>query len=316
MNVRSTAAKPRSCLTASRPASSLEAMSLLNWTSEPPVLRAGYLLVALEGFVDAGGAGSSAVRFLRHRWESDVVATFDREALIDYRARRPTVVVDSGRLRRLEWPEIELCAATLGGPHDVAFLLGPEPDMRWSTFAADVVDACRRLGVEAVIGLGAYPAAVPHTRPTPVVKAGNAAGLALVPGARDVSGYTGPVGAGTMLQAAFNEAGLPAVGLWAEVPHYLAGSPHPAGALALVRLVVDSLGAEVDTAELESAARLHRQHVDSAVAAQPEAAQIVGALEQHVDGGGRPEDLPSGEDLAEEIERFLRAEGGRADEDG
>jgi hypothetical protein len=246
--------------------------------------------------------------FLRHRWRSEQVASFDREALIDYRARRPTAVVDSGRLRRLEWPELELLTADVDGPHDAALLVGPEPDMRWQGFAAAAAEACGRLGTELVLTLGAYPAAVPHTRAIRIVQAGNALAADRVPGAEPVEGYTGPIGAGAALQVLLEEASVPAVGLWAEVPHYLGSSPYPAGALALVRLVAATLGTEVDTAELEAAAKLHRQQVDEAVADHHEAQEMIRALEQHVDSGQQGQDLPSGEDLAAEIERFLRTQ--------
>jgi proteasome assembly chaperone (PAC2) family protein len=281
---------------------------MLNWSSDRPNLRRPVLLVALEGFVDAGAVASTAGMFLRHRWQSDVVATFDRDALIDFRARRPTVVVDAGRVRRLDWPDLELCAAETEGPHDVLLLLGPEPDMRWEAFCETVTEVCLELGVEVVIGLGAYPAAVPHTRPTSIVKASNAVAGDLVPEATKIPGYNGPVGAGTALQVALGDAGIPAVGLWAEVPHYIAQSPHPSAALSMVRLVAATLSTEVDTAELEAAAALHRTQIDEAVTEHPDAAEMVHALEAHVDAGGAAEDLPTGDDMAAEIERFLRTQ--------
>ncbi len=283
-------------------------MHLLHWTAEPPALRRPVLLVALEGFVDAGAAASTAALFLRHRWRAEQLATFDREELLDYRARRPTVVVDSGRLRRLEWPEIELLAASVEGPHDAALLVGPEPDARWEGFARATVSACQRLGIETVITLGAYPAAVPHTRSTGVVQASNALADGVVPDAPAVEGYSGPIGVGAALQLLLEDAGVPAVGLWAEVPHYIAGSPHPDAALALVRLVASTLQTTVDTTELEAAGNLHRQQVDEAVAQHDDARDMVAALEEHVDSGRGAADLPSGEDLAAEIERFLRTQ--------
>lgn len=281
---------------------------MLNWRTDRPTLRRPVLIVGLEGFVDAGAVASTAGMFLRHRWQSDVVATFDRDAFIDFRARRPTVVVDAGRVRRLEWPDLELCAAETEGPHDVLLLLGPEPDMRWEAFCASVTDLCVELGVEVVIGLGAYPAAVPHTRPTSIVKAANLVAGDLVPEAAEIPGYNGPVGAGTALQVSLDEAAIPAVGLWAEVPHYIAGSPHPSAALAMVRLVAATLQVDVDTAELEAAAAAHRAQIDEAVADHPDARDMVHALEVHVDAGGGAEELPSGDDMAVEIERFLRTQ--------
>ncbi len=281
---------------------------MLNWHTDRPSLRRPVLIVGLEGFVDAGAVASTAGMFLRHRWKSDVVATFDRDAFIDFRARRPTVLVDAGRVRRLDWPDLELCAAETDGPHDVLLLLGPEPDMRWEAFCETVTELCIELGVEVVIGLGAYPAAVPHTRPTSIVKAANLVAGDLIPEAAEIPGYNGPVGAGTALQVALGEAGIPAVGLWAEVPHYIAGSAQPAAALAMVRLVADTLQTQVDTAELEAAATAHQAQIDEAVADHPDAAGMVAALEAHVDAGGGGEELPSGDDMAAEIERFLRSE--------
>jgi proteasome assembly chaperone (PAC2) family protein len=279
---------------------------LLRWTGSPPTLRRPVLLVALEGFVDAGAVAASAGAFLRHRWRSELVARFDRDALIDYRARRPTAVVDSGRLRRVEWPDLELFCAEVDGPQDAVLLLGPEPDMRWMEFGQEVVAACDTLGIEQVIGLGAYPAASPHTRPVRILKAGNEGADHLFKDTPTISGYTGPVGAGTALQEAFDTVGLPSVGLWAEVPHYISGSPNPAGALALVHLVAEQLQTAVDTTELEAAATHHFEQVTEAVADHPDAAEMITALELVYDQGGQEQELPSGEDIANEIERFLR----------
>jgi predicted ATP-grasp superfamily ATP-dependent carboligase len=281
---------------------------LLSWATSPPKLRQPLLIVALEGFVDAGEAASTAAMFLRHRWRSELAGRFDRDALIDYRARRPSVVVDAGCIRRIDWPEVEVFAADVDGPHDALLLLGPEPDMRWSDFAEEVVGLCRATAVEAVIGLGAYPAAAPHTRPVRIRKAANALGAELVPEADPISGYTGPVGIGTVLQGVLAEHGIPAVGLWAEIPHYISASPNPTGALALVHLVAGAFDTRVDTTELEAAAKIHLEQVAEAVAEHPEAADMVRALEAHVDAGGPDESLPSGEDIAAEIERFLRSQ--------
>lgn len=280
--------------------------ALLHWVTEPPALRRPILVVCLEGFVDAGAVAATASAFLRHRWQSELVARFDRDALIDYRARRPTAVVDNGELRRVEWPGIELFAAVTEGPRDVAFLLGPEPDMAWEAFFDAVAQACERLGVRWVLGLGAYPAAVPHTRPVRILQAANGVEGASVPEIGPITGYTGPVGAGTALQAALAERDLPAAGLWAEVPHYVAGSPNPTVSLGMVRAVLAAMETTVDTTELEGAAKLHHEQVEEAVKEHPEALSMVSALERHIDAGEDEGELPSGEDIAAEIERFLR----------
>lgn len=278
----------------------------LHWLKDPPPLRRPVLVVTLEGFVDAGAVATTASRFLRHRWKSEAVARFERDVFIDYRARRPTAVVDNGELRRVEWPDIVLSVATVEGPRDVALLLGPEPDMAWEAFFEGVGDACEHLGVEAVLGLGAYPAATPHTRPVRIMQAHNGAPGGVTVDASGISGYTGPVGAGTALHDALAARGVPAVGLWAEVPHYVAGAPNPTAALAMVRAVVSVLETTVDTTELEGAAKLHREQIDEAVSRHEEAAGMVAALERQIDAGEDHVDLPSGEDIADEIERYLR----------
>lgn len=273
-----------------------------------PALRRPLLLVALEGFVDAGAAASTASTFLRHRWRAEPVATYDGDAFLDYRARRPTAVIDAGRLRRLEWPSIDLLGAALDGDRDVVLLLGAEPDMAWAAFCDTTVDAARSLGVGAVLTLGAYPAAVPHTRPTRLSVASNEVEGDLVIEATPVPGYTGPVNASTALQAAFADAGLPAVGLWAEVPHYVSASPDPGAALALVRAVAAALDIAVEVTELEAAAKVHREQIDEAVSEHAEAAGMVAALEQHVDAGTDDAAWVTGDEIAAEIERFLRSQ--------
>jgi hypothetical protein len=281
---------------------------LLHWVCEPPTLRRAVLVVALDGFVDAGSAASNASAFLRHRWRAEPIARLDGDALIDYRARRPTAVVDSGVVRRIDWPEIELLAATLDdGERDVLLLLGPEPDMRWQAFAAAVGAVCRRLGVEQVVQLGAYPAATPHTRPVAVTRARNRVDQVLDFDAVDVTGYTGPVNASTVLQAELARHDIPAVGLWAEVPHYIATNPHPPAALALAERIAGALGVNIDTTELRAAATLHLEQVAEAVAEHDDAASMVTALEEMVDAGEDDEELPTGDDLAAEIEHFLEA---------
>ncbi|MBW3604322.1 MAG: PAC2 family protein [Actinobacteria bacterium] len=281
---------------------------LLHWVTDPPAVRHALLIVALDGFVDAGSAASSASAFLRHRWRAEPIARFDGDALIDYRARRPTAVVDSGVVRRIDWPELELLVATLDdAPRDALLLLGPEPDMRWHAFAEEVAAVCVRLGVEQVVQLGAYPAATPHTRPVAVSRARNRVTQLLEFDGVDVSGYTGPINASTVLQAELARHDIPAVGLWAEVPHYIATNPHPPAALALAERIADALGVAIDTTELRAAATLHLEQVADAVAEHEDAVSMVTALEQMVDAGEDDEDLPTGDDLAAEIEHFLEA---------
>ncbi|MEE8601255.1 PAC2 family protein [Euzebya tangerina] len=282
------------------------AHSLIHYSADIPTLRRPVMIVSLDGFIDAGDAGSSAAMFLRHRWAAKPIATFDHDAFIDYRARRPTTVIDSGLLKRVEFDELRVLAAPVeAAEHDAVFLLGPEPDMKWEAFCDTVIRLSRDLGVETVISVGAYPAAAPHTRPTQIVSARNIAAGDIVPTAQKVPGYTGPVGAQVMLLHRLGAAEIPAIGLWAEVPHYISANPHPASALALVEMVQDTFGTTVDTEELELAAAAHNVQVDEAVAEHSDAAEMVERLEAHLDGGGDTEQVPSGDDLAAEIERFL-----------
>lgn len=280
---------------------------LLHWITEPPALREPVMIMALDGFVDAGAAASTASMFLRHRWTAEVIAELDGDVLFDYRARRPTAVVDGGVIRRVEWPELEVLAAFLSGPRDAVLLVGPEPDTRWHAFAECVIELCTKLGVTQFVQLGAYPAATPHTRPISVTRARNRVPGGLEPEASDVVSYTGPVNIATVVQAQLADGGIPAVGLWAEVPHYIAATPHPPAALALVHRISRMLDVTVDTTELEAAAKLHLEQIQEAVAEHDEAASMVTALEQMIDSGGDAQDLPSGDDLAAEIERFLQA---------
>ncbi len=283
---------------------------LVRWQGEPPQLRRPWLLTALEGFVDAGGGAATAATFLRLSWKPEVSATFDPDELIDFRSRRPNVVVEGGTLQHIVWPDIELLAATVDGPRDALLLFGAEPDMRWGAFCGAVLEICQQTGVEQMIGLGAYAAPAPHTRPIRVRRTVNVATTVdgVLAGFPGVPRYAGPSGVVRILQGALADAAIPAVALLAEVPHYLAALPNPAGALALVRAVATLLETEVDTTELEAAATLHHEQVDATLAEHKEAMDMVHALEQHYDLGGGDAELPTGEDLAAEIERFLRSQ--------
>ena len=286
-------------------------MSLVHWIADRPALRRPVLLVALEGFVDAGSVASTAATFLSTRWGLQDVARLDTDQLIDYRARRPTGVIDGGRVRRLEWQDLVLSAAGLeAAAHDVMLLSGPEPDMRWHAFAAEVADLALDLEIEQVVIVGAYPAATPHTRPVSIVQAGNSIGGEGATGVAPVQAYTGPAPVGVALLESLERVGIAGVSLWAEVPHYIANSPDPSATLAMVEQLTRIVGAVADTSELEASATVHRTQVDEAVADHEEAKGMVAALEEHVDSGAEELELPSGDALASEIERFLRTQQG------
>src|SRR6516225_5888323 len=138
-----------------------ELATIKNW----PSLERPVLVVALEGWVDAGLAAGTAVASLLAAMPKEVLATFDDDALIDFRARRPTLRIVNGVDTELRWATIQLMAATNRTGRSVLILAGPEPDMRWHGVVSEVVQLASQLEVELVVGLGAFPAPVPHTRP-------------------------------------------------------------------------------------------------------------------------------------------------------
>ena len=243
---------------------------------------------------------------------NQLVATFDADELIDFRARRPTLRIVNGVDTELRWASIRLLAATNRTGRTVLILTGPEPDMRWHQFVSEVVQLTSRLEAEMVIGLGAFPAPVPHTRPVRLVGTSTEAELAsrvgYLPAAIDV-----PSGVQGALEFAFGEAKIPAVGLWARVPHYVSAMPYPAAAAALLDGLASLADLELDTAALHQAATTTHQQIDQLIAGSDEHAALVRQLEaQHEReeglAGTAYGDLPSGDELAAELERFLRGE--------
>jgi predicted ATP-grasp superfamily ATP-dependent carboligase len=285
-----------------------ELASVHSWpTVERPVL-----VICLEGWIDAGLAAGNALGHLIGSMPSEVVATFDSDELIDFRARRPTLRIVNGVDKDLRWSEIRLHSATNRTGRTVIILAGPEPDMRWHRFIAEVVGLSSRLGVEMVVGLGAFPAPVPHTRPIRLVGTSTdselAARVGFLPASIEV-----PSGVQGALEMAFGEARIPAVGLWARVPHYVSAMPYPAASASLLDGLARMTEIEVDTSTLHTAASATNQQIEQLIAGSDEHAALVRQLEaQHdseqaasaVDFG----DLPSGDELAAELERFLRGE--------
>lgn len=219
-------------------------MTLYHLT-DPGDLDAPSVVVALDGWVDAGAASTTAARLLTDGGE--VVATFDPDLLFDYRSRRPTLEIVDGRPSELTWPELVLRRSRPGG-RDLLVLTGPEPDYRWRELAEAAVELATRLGIVEWISLGAIPAAVPHTRPVPIL--GTASRPGLLRGdvlAGPAGTLTVPSAALSVLDHAVSQAGIPAVGYFAQVPHYLTG-PYPAAAVELLRAVGLHLGLDVDLA--------------------------------------------------------------------
>jgi len=267
----------------------------------PGSLARPVVVAAFDGWIDAAGAASNAADMLARGGES--VATFDGNVLFDYRSRRPTLDVVDGTLTRLVWPALELHHREADG-RDLLVLHGAEPDFRWKELGDDILELCVRLGVTEWVSLGAIPAAVPHTRPVPVMAtASTGAGLHEA----ETKGPPGllrvPSAGLSAMEVAVTEGGIPAVGFYAQVPHYI-GGPYAAATLALLQHLGRHLSTELPLGSLDEDARTQRERLDAAVAEDDDVRAILLQLEN-----ASEEEIPSGDDLAAEIERFLRNEG-------
>jgi len=268
-----------------------------------PELASPSVVVALDGWVDAGSAATNAAATLAEGGR--VVASFDSDSIFDYRARRPTLQIVHGRPRSLDWPELTMRASKVG-ERDLLVLTGAEPDYRWHELAADVVALAQRLGVAEWISLGAIPAAVPHTRPVPILGTESRSGLlkgGTLPGPEGVLRV--PAAAISVFDISVTKAGIPAVGYFAQIPHYVSGD-YPQASIELLRALEKHLDTELDVGRLPEEARLMRVRLDAAAAREETTKTYVERLEAMVDEAR----LPSGDDLIGEIERFLR-EGGQ-----
>jgi hypothetical protein len=269
---------------------------------DPGDLVAPTVVAAFDGWVDSGTAATTAAEHLAAG--GDVVATFDDDQLFDYRSRRPTLEIVDGRLAELTWPELSLRRSRLG-ERDILVLTGAEPDYRWREFARSVVEIVERLRVAEWISLGAIPAAVPHTRSVPIMGTESAPGLLRAdvrPGPEGLLRV--PAAALSVLEMALAEAGTPALGYFAQVPHYVSG-PYPVAALALLQAVGRHLGVDIPATELVAEAQQLRSRLDLATSADETTRAYVERLESMVD----EERLPAGDELISEIERFLRDRG-------
>ena len=260
-------------------------------------------VVAFDAWVDAGSAATSAVEALVAQ-DAPALARFDADVLYDYRARRPTLEIADGRPARLSWPDLALRHALVSG-RDLVVLSGPEPDFRWRELAANLVSLARQVGIREWISLGAIPAAVPHTRPVPILGTESSPGLLrgnVLPGPAGLLRV--PAAAISVLDVAMGEAGIPAVGYFAQVPHYVSG-PYPVAALALLEALGTHLGAHLESVALRTEAELLRTRLDSATAVDEKTRTYVERLESLAD----EERLPAGDELINDIERFLREQG-------
>jgi len=292
-------------------------MDLLHWERRPS-LRQPALVAAFEGWNDAGNAASEAAAYLVRTWNGSRFAVFESEDLFDYTSTRPQVKLESGETRRLEWPSVLLSSAAVpGADRDVIFLSGPEPQLRWRSFADEVREACLALGVNLAVLLGALLADVPHTRPVRVTGGAGNPELAALAGV-EPSYYEGPTGIVGVVADALGRAGIATTSLWASVPHYVSQSSSPKATLALVERCARVLGTEVDVAKLRISAAAYERQINELVASDEDASAYVTRLEEQdaeaqaaeaeltPDEEGARLTPASGERLAAEVERYLR----------
>jgi proteasome assembly chaperone (PAC2) family protein len=287
-------------------------MQPLQWERRPDGLRAPAVVCAFKGWNDAGDAASSALQFVGTALGATRFASIDPEEFYDFQATRPQVRVADGGVREIAWPVVEIFEARVPrAPRDLVLVMGSEPSMRWRGFCQLVIDLAEVLGAQLLVSLGALLADVAHSRPIAIT------GIASDPALVDrlellASSYEGPTGIVGALQAACGQAGLPAASLWAAVPHYIASAPNPKAALALVRKLEGLVGVSVDASELEQNAADYERQVDRAVQSDPDVQAFVERLERAADDDPEsldPRDLPSGDRIASEFQRFLKQRG-------
>ena len=268
-----------------------------------PQLRDPVLVVALAGWVDAGLAGSGSVAFLQEQLDAArEFGRIDLGDLMDLQQTRPTVHLVDGVSREIDWPEITLTAGRLG--RDVVLVTGPEPSLRWRAVLGELVDVALQLGVSEAYTVGGIPAMASHRRPVSVLATGTDEEIVERAGAWRQD-YTGPTGAQSVLQVMLGDAGIPTTALWAQVPHYLSGGASPPAIRAVLERLRELAGFAADLDGLDDQANAYVQRVEEGLTDRPDVVDVISAIEAGEDEVDESE-LPSGDELASEIERFLR----------
>ncbi len=281
------------------------------------------LILALDGWTDAGEGGTTAARHLLDRFPAHPLGRFDPDALYDYRDRRPALEIDRGRLRDVRWPELMVQHLTPGSGPDLILVTGPEPDLGWRALARDLIALADRYGARRYVGLGSVPGPLPHTRPVQLVCTSSDPGLLARLGASHEQMVV-PASAQVAIEAELAAHGLTTLGMWVRIPHYVAG-PYPEASRALLERLSAHLGTDVDLSDLDRDIEENRKRLDVASTSSDEVREHVAQLERLYDAesvgaagplgidtqrGGPITDVevPSGDELAAEIERFLRGD--------
>jgi len=282
-------------------------MGDVTWKSAPK-LRRPILLVAFEGWFDAGECATSSVRWLAEKHSSEAIAEIDPEEFFDFQENRPHVRVDDSGQRVITWPENRILAANAGKDHDLLLLAGVEPRLKWRTFTEGVLEVVRDTSTELVITLGAMVGSVPHTRPA--VVSGSATNVELAERlGLDRPSYEGPTGIVGALHDVLDRADTPVMSLRVAVPHYVSGPLNPKGQQALLRKLEQVVGLDSGADDLDAAVLEWEERVSGAVGADSDVLEYVKRLEDEADELAS-QNLPTGDDLAAEFQRFLRRNGG------
>jgi hypothetical protein len=281
---------------------------------DDPTLHEPVMIVMLTGWIDAAGAAAAAMDQLTRACESTPILSFDDDRYVDYRARRPTMELRDGLNTNLDWATIEMRAGRSPDGRDVLFLLGPEPDMAWRRFSRAVATLAAEFGVTQMVSLGAYPFAAPHTRPARLsVSSPSIEMLAAVSFAR--SSVDVPAGMAGVLEHAMHAQKIPALGIWAQVPHYVSAMEYPAASVALLDGLQEAAGISIEALGLRAEVDAQRIRLDRMIADKPENEAMLRQLEELHDlaptdaaESGEVEELElrSGDEIAQEIQEFFR----------
>jgi predicted ATP-grasp superfamily ATP-dependent carboligase len=270
-----------------------------------PGLRNPVALVAFEGWNDASDAASGTISYLIGQFDAEPCLIIDPEEFIDFHETRPIVSVADGVTEQLAWPATRMYGVRQEGMNDLLLVLGNEPQLRWQTFGAVLVEQFRRLGVDQVVLLGAFLGQVPHTAPVPIFgTAGSANELARL--GLTGANYEGPTGIIGVLSHLLREQGIPALSLWAATSHYLGTNPNPKAMLALLNRTASILNLSIDATELAEVAGEFETRVDAAMAASEEFSDYVARLESLTEGARADLQESAAADLIAEVEDFLR----------
>lgn len=285
----------------------------VRWLAPIPELHDPTMVAVLTGWIDAGGAARAAAEAIEDDAAASPIAEFDDDVYVDYRARRPIMELRDGLNSVLNWERITLTHGRDQTGRDVLLLTGPEPDMAWHRFTRTVGELASRLGVRQFVHLGAYPFATPHTRPARIsVTSPSQDMLMRVPFFR--SSIDVPAGAAAALEHAMHERGIPAIGIWAQVPHYIASMTYPAASVALLDGLREVTDLVIDAATMRSDVMIQGRRLDTLVAANEEHQAMISQLEDLYDSSTLPMpgvqgpmmQIASADELAAEVEEFLR----------